>query len=93
MRGCSTDGGIAQLGERLNGIQEVSGSIPLISTTKEAWETRFFHASFIFKIRSCCQNKFCIGLLPRGMAAYGRPVPKARQTADARNVPRDDPSA
>ena len=28
-------GGIAQLGERLNGIQEVSGSIPLIST-KEA---------------------------------------------------------
>ena len=27
-------GGIAQLGERLNGIQEVSGSIPLISTTE-----------------------------------------------------------
>ena len=25
-------GGIARLGERLNGIQEVSGSIPLIST-------------------------------------------------------------
>ena len=25
-------GGIAQLGERLHGIQEVSGSIPLIST-------------------------------------------------------------
>ncbi len=25
-------GGIAQLGERLNGIQEASGSIPLIST-------------------------------------------------------------
>ena len=25
-------GGIAQLGERLNGIQKVSGSIPLIST-------------------------------------------------------------
>ena len=29
-------GGIAQLGERLNGIQEVSGSIPLISTMKMA---------------------------------------------------------
>ena len=28
-------GGIAQLGERLNGIQEVSGSIPLISTTSK----------------------------------------------------------
>ena len=26
------NGDIAQLGERLNGIQEVSGSIPLIST-------------------------------------------------------------
>jgi hypothetical protein len=26
------DGGIAQLGERLHGMQEVSGSIPLTST-------------------------------------------------------------
>ena len=31
-------GGIAQLGERLNGIQEASGSIPLISTSStKAW--------------------------------------------------------
>ena len=29
-----TSGGIAQLGERLNGIQEVSGSIPLISSKR-----------------------------------------------------------
>ncbi len=29
-------GGIAQLGERLNGIQEVSGSIPLISTKRNS---------------------------------------------------------
>ena len=28
-------GGLAQLGERLTGSQEVSGSIPLISTKKE----------------------------------------------------------
>ena len=28
----SRSGGVAQLGERLNGIQEVRGSIPLIST-------------------------------------------------------------
>ena len=28
-------GGIAQLGERLHGMQEVSGSIPLTSTTKQ----------------------------------------------------------
>ena len=31
-------GGIAQLGERLNGIQEVCGSIPHIST-KSTWNT------------------------------------------------------
>ena len=30
-------GGIAQLGERLNGIQEVSGSIPLISTISRGY--------------------------------------------------------
>ena len=28
----ASTGGVAQLGERLNGIQEVSGSIPLVST-------------------------------------------------------------
>jgi hypothetical protein len=33
--GGSKRGGVAQLGERLNGIQEVSGSIPLTSTTRE----------------------------------------------------------
>ena len=27
-------GGVAQLGERLHGMQEVRGSIPLVSTTK-----------------------------------------------------------
>ena len=40
-------GGIAQLGECLNGIQEVSGSIPLISTKERekpcsSSDTRFF---------------------------------------------------
>ena len=34
-------GGIAQLGERLNGIQEVSGSIPLISTIGNRKKARF----------------------------------------------------
>jgi hypothetical protein len=33
-------GGIAQLGERLNGIQEASGSIPLISTKTQRRKTR-----------------------------------------------------
>ena len=41
-------GGIAQLGERLNGIQEVSGSIPLISTTKRDIRS---DVSFHFKSR------------------------------------------
>ncbi len=30
----SQDGAVAQLGERLNGIQEVVGSIPISSTIK-----------------------------------------------------------
>ena len=30
-------GGLAQLGERLNGIQEVSGSTPLFSTILLQW--------------------------------------------------------
>ena len=34
-------GGIAQLGERLNGIQEVRGSNPLISTIKNSMLVRF----------------------------------------------------
>ncbi len=34
LRNAQKHGGIAQLGERLNGIQEVSGSIPLISTNQ-----------------------------------------------------------
>ena len=33
---CEHDGGIAQLGERLHGMQEVSGSIPLTSTSQAA---------------------------------------------------------
>ena len=36
-------GGIAQLGERLNGIQEVSGSIPLTSTKKRRPTGSFFY--------------------------------------------------
>ena len=39
-------GGIAQLGERLNGIQEVSGSIPLISTTKNRMNSAFVRFLF-----------------------------------------------
>ena len=44
--GTTEYGGIAQLGERLNGIQEVSGSIPLISTKKQQNQIDF--AAFLF---------------------------------------------
>ena len=44
-------GGIAQLGERLNGIQEVSGSIPLISTTKVLKTSVFRTFFFVFSVK------------------------------------------
>ncbi len=39
---------IVQQGERLNGIQEVSGSIPLISTTKSSKNFGFQNFFFAF---------------------------------------------
>ena len=45
-------GGIAQLGERLNGIQEVSGSIPLISTIGNR-KTRFDESQNEFLFPPC----------------------------------------
>ncbi len=53
-----TDGGIAQLGERLNGIQEVSGSIPLISTKNKP-------QSLGFVVCSLQKNQRGIGYLDR----------------------------
>ena len=45
------DGGLAQLGERLTGSQEVSGSIPLISTKKTCFrkKTGLFLRSLVFE--------------------------------------------
>ena len=41
-------GGIAQLGERLHGMQEVRGSIPLVSTILTARDVRTFsHIFFV----------------------------------------------
>ena len=39
-------GDVAHLGERLNGIQEVVGSIPIISTRTRSVELRFFENKF-----------------------------------------------
>ena len=45
-------GGIAQLGERLTGSQEVSGSIPLISTKKTHFQKEMgFFTFFTFFVR------------------------------------------
>ena len=42
----NTSGGLAQLGERLHGMQEVTGSIPVISTKKHRiW---FRYGAFLF---------------------------------------------
>ena len=45
----STRGGIAQLGERLHGMQEVRGSIPLVSTIlrMNGCESRISHPFFV----------------------------------------------
>jgi hypothetical protein len=40
-------GGIAQLGERLHGMQEVSGSIPLTSTNN------FWYEKHVFDVLEC----------------------------------------
>ena len=37
-RGAKVMGGVAQLGERYNGIVEVRGSIPLASTPTTGWK-------------------------------------------------------
>ena len=52
----SMGGGIAQLGERLNGIQEVSGSIPLTSTnTNSRGYGAYYHNPFLYSpVRTRC---------------------------------------
>ena len=53
-----TYGAIAQLGERLHGMQEVSGSIPLSSTKIQTLvERRGFFYAYVTSIRTfCCQK-------------------------------------
>ena len=62
-----TNGGIAQLGERLNGIQEVRGSTPLISTIVEPVEPNGLAGfSLCPEVGSIDQMPICCGQnLPR----------------------------
>ena len=46
-------GGIAQLGERLHGMQEVSGSIPLISTKKGPDDFRIIRSFLLYAVWFC----------------------------------------
>ena len=62
----SSYGGIAQLGERLNGIQEVSGSIPLISTKKHSISLEIECFSILFSL-------FCAGHFRLGQQMDNRP--------------------
>ena len=43
-------GGLAQLGERLHGMQEVSGSIPLFSTNEEQDEHDGLHGRRVVRL-------------------------------------------
>ena len=56
-------GGIAQLGERLTGSQEVSGSIPLISTRKKHRFSEENRCFFLFR-GSCCSSDFALNYAP-----------------------------
>ena len=46
-----TSGGLAQLGERLHGMQEVTGSIPVFSTTKAATLVAAFFFYLAYNIK------------------------------------------
>lgn len=60
-------GGVAQLVERLNGIQEVRGSTPLISTTGEKDEPDFVGFFFFFG-GSARRYRAACGVNPFGLA-------------------------
>ena len=55
-------GGIAQLGERLHGMQEVSGSIPLTSTNKTKRRDEF--PSFRFECEVMKIETLTVGQWP-----------------------------
>jgi hypothetical protein len=58
-KSCHPDqyGGIAQMGERLNGIQEASGSIPLISTITKHGKRLETLVSSLFSLQLLADHK------------------------------------
>ncbi len=55
LRFAASQGGIAQLGERLHGMQEVIGSIPFTST-KDFWK---FLKFFVLVVEKSSKRVFC----------------------------------
>ena len=80
--GGASHGGIAQLGERLNGIQEVSGSIPLISTTRtgEVFASPVFSFYAAFRPLHPSPNK--AAKAPRSRSPVSRRGRRARKRPD-----------
>ena len=60
---CITCGGVAHLGERLNGIQEVRGSIPLISTTENPLKQTFKRVFYLLFAGVLCHIRKVATLL------------------------------
>ena len=78
-------GGIAQLGERLNGIQEVSGSIPLISTKmKDSCSRKDMSPSLLSKI-------VMSGYLILGCQVFGQTVMHIESRRVSQNLQRLTP--
>ena len=56
-------GGIAQLGERLHGMQEVRGSIPLVSTILTLTDAREILHPFFARINGAVARLKIVGLI------------------------------
>jgi hypothetical protein len=78
-------GAVAQLGERLNGIQEVVGSIPIGSTAEvpnitkflEIEKTRFLPPAAIFAATCCSHLSYYLTAYISFVVPLGRPLPMA----------------
>ena len=63
-RNSPTDGGLAQLGERLNGIQKVDGSSPLSSTNINPCVTTSYAGVLCWISDRITRSRLCLGYRP-----------------------------
>ena len=69
-------GGLAQLGERLHGMQEVSGSIPLFSTKKALY---FVGSMVLFFLLKPILGLHCFACMSFWLFAENRDVPSDKR--------------